>query len=436
MRFTLQMCLTYSLILSTTLVGCSLLSCQPQLRDHERPGRTSVTVTIESPPLKAQQNLSKELMKTVFSSREGQALLQRALMRLYLENQGLQPDQQREIPTWGALVQASASLKSTPTEEQLQRLYERRHPQGQALRGVQLTLSSSKQWSKRDWARFEASLRYWARTTLARARQERLQGAETKTVVDAQRLTLLQGDALNTHIRALPAHLQGSIKRLRAGEVSTVMEHEEGACLYQVEASPEALKRALPHAVSGLTGQLKHQLSQENSAPGAPFKAVSRQGVLLGLCVDISLTGLGGTSGRSFDQWLRAQVTSLKALGALNQSTLDAFGLRAEPLKPEEWPPELLRALVSVQLPAPSESMTWRQAESSDTLWLVHLSARQPISLEEARAELVELYIKERTEKTNLRLIIEQSWEELSPRLLIQAPNEPLEELELTEPNL
>jgi len=436
MRFTLQMCLTYSLILSTTLVGCSLLSCQPPRRDHERPGRTSVTVTIESPPLKAQQNLSKALMKTVFSSPEGQALLQRTLIRLYLENQGLQEGQLSEIPSWGALMQASASLKSTPTEDQLQRLYQRRYPQGQALKGVQLTLSASNQWSRRARARFEASLRYWARTTLARARQERLQGAETKTVVGAQRLTLLQGDALNTHIRALPAHLQGSIKRLRAGEVSTVMEHEGGACLYQVEASPEALKRALPHAVSGLTGKLKHQLSQADSAPVAPFKALTRQGALMGLCLDISLAGLKGPSGRSFDQWLRAQVTSLRALGALNQSTLDAFGLRAEPLKPEEWPPALLRTLASAQLPAPSEPMTWRQAESADTLWLVHLSARQPITFEQARAELVKLYIEERTAETNLRLIIEQSWEELSPRLLIQAPQGQQEEVELKEPNL
>jgi len=422
-------CLTLTLIMSTALVGCSLLSCQGSSRAPQE--RSGVTVRIESAGLGSDSRLSASLMRELLSSAEGQSLLQRALMKRHLTSRGASFEATGPSPSWAQLSQAAARLQPEPSEAQLKRLYQRRYPQGQALIGVQLSLKSSAQWSSADWRRAEPSLVYWARTTLSRARQAHLQGTPSETLVDELGLAQLRGSALQAHLSQLRSpHIKGTIKRMRAGELSQVIEHDEGACLYLIEASAELLTKALPHAVSDLRRSLKAQLS---ASGGDELKRLSHHGELSALCLDLSLQGLKGSAGRSFDQWLRAKVLTLKELGALNQSALDAFSLSAGPLLPEDWPPQLTRVIIDAS-PSPDPSRPqWHQAEAASQLWLVMLSERRPISYEEALPSLKQLYKRERSVTLNQRLSLEQGWEELSPKLSIESEALGLEELELQE---
>lgn len=431
MRLPLKTCLTFILIMSTTSVGCSLWGCQPPL--SERSGLTSVTVTIESPPLKAQQNLSEALIKELLSSHEGQALMQRTLIKLYLEGQGVQRSDFKGIPSWKTLIQASSILQQAPSEDQLRKLYQQRYPQGQDLKGVQLTLKASHHWQAQDWKRYQASLKYWARNTLSQARQDLLQGSSIQTVQEKLQLTTLKGQTLSKQLKSLRSpHLNGTLKRLRAGEFSPVIEHQDSVCLYHVEVTPNVLKENLPRAVTELTSRFKTQL---NTHTQQTEPALKHQGILLALCLNLSLEGLKTSTGRSFDQWLRNRVISLKELGALNQNTLDAFALTPEPLQPQQWPPQLQEQLAQAQ-PSVMPNETWYQAEATDHLWFVALHQRTAISFENAKSDLKELFYKRQTEEDHLQLLIEQSWEELSPRLLLQAPGSAQEELDLSEPNL
>ena len=246
----LSILILYALTLSA-LSGCKR-SSPPPLESAPPPLSLSINRVLEEGNI---------LVREMFKSSSGQALIRRTVLLSHLKERGGALDlelpdhlirglatsmphlDKDDIPVyaWAQLLMRAELEKDTSS---LQDLYQRMYPQGLKLKGQQVVLTPPQAWGADHYFRYRALFSSWARLRLAELRHQFIEGTSFSSLASthshhhsAKRGGKVSMDELMT----FSADLQSVALRLRPGELSSVIQNDEGVYLFSSESSQEKL---------------------------------------------------------------------------------------------------------------------------------------------------------------------------------------------------